>query len=55
LTENFDQRCRKIACRHKTELSKEIEETVSILTRKKIEATITRWFYTFCDYFVEFW
>jgi hypothetical protein len=36
LAENFDQRCRKIACRQKTELSKEIEETVSILTRKKL-------------------
>ena len=32
LAENFDQRCRKIACRQKTELSKELEETVSILT-----------------------
>jgi hypothetical protein len=32
LAENCDQRCRKIACRQKTELSKEIEETVSILT-----------------------
>jgi len=40
LAENFDQRCRKIACRQKTELSKEIEETVSILTRKKL---VNRW------------
>jgi len=35
LAENFDQRCRKIACRQKTELSKEIEETVSFLTKEK--------------------
>ena len=37
LAENFDQRCRKIACRQKTELSKEIEETVSILTVKNLK------------------
>jgi hypothetical protein len=37
LAENFDQRCRKIACRQKTELSKEIEETVSILTGKNLK------------------
>ncbi len=36
LAENFDQRCRKIACRQKTELSKEIEETVSILTGRNL-------------------
>ena len=35
MADNFDQRCRKIACRQKNELSKEIEETVSILTRGK--------------------
>ena len=37
LAENFDQRYRKIACRQKTELSKEIEETVSILTGKNLK------------------
>ena len=37
LAENFDQRCRKIACRQNTELSKEIEETVSILTGKNLK------------------
>ena len=40
LAENFDQRCRKIACRQKTELSKEIEETVSILTGETKTETI---------------
>ena len=36
LVENFDQRCRQIAYRQETELSKEIEETVSILTKEKL-------------------
>ena len=37
LAENFDQRCRKIACRQKTELSKEIEETFSILKGRSLK------------------
>jgi hypothetical protein len=37
LVENFYQRYRKIACRQETELSKEVEETDSILTGKNLK------------------